>query len=49
MVTASHRTFYNNVQRRRLDVQTIAPIHGGRTFPWAEFAKFVGSGKPATN
>jgi glyoxylase-like metal-dependent hydrolase (beta-lactamase superfamily II) len=48
-VTASHRTFYNNVQRLRLDVQTIAPIHGGRTFPWGEFAKFVTSAKPATN
>ena len=48
-VTASHRSFYNNVQRLRLDVQTIAPIHGGRTIPWAEFAKFVASGKPATN
>jgi hypothetical protein len=48
-VTQSHRSFYNNVQRLRLDVQTIVPIHGGRTFPWAEFAKFVTSGKPATN
>ena len=47
--TASHRTFYNNVQRLGLDVQTIAPIHGGRTIPWAEFAKFVASAKPATN
>jgi glyoxylase-like metal-dependent hydrolase (beta-lactamase superfamily II) len=49
MVTASHRTFYNNVQRLGLDVTTIAPIHGGRTFPWAEFTKFVTSAKPATN
>jgi glyoxylase-like metal-dependent hydrolase (beta-lactamase superfamily II) len=48
-VTASHRTFYNNVQRLRLEVQTIAPIHGGRTVPWAEFATFVTSAKPATN
>ena len=47
VVTASHRTFLNNVQRLGLDVQTIVPIHGGRTFPWAEFAKFVASGKPA--
>ena len=44
-VTASHRTFYDNVQRLTLDVATIAPIHGGRTFPWAEFAKFVTSAK----
>jgi len=49
MVTASHRSFYNNVQRLRLDVQTIVPVHGGRTFPWADFAKFVTAGKPATN
>ncbi len=43
MVTPSHRSFYNNVQRLKLDVTTIAPIHGGRTFPWADFAKFAGS------
>jgi hypothetical protein len=49
MTTQSHRSFYNNVNRLRLDVQTIVPIHGGRTFPWADFVKFVGSGKPATN
>jgi len=41
------RTFYNNVQRLKLDVQTIAPIHGNRTYPWADFARFVGSA--ATN
>jgi hypothetical protein len=41
MVTASHRTFCNNVQRLN--------VHGGRTCPWAEFAKFVTNGKPATN
>ena len=45
--TASHRTFYNNVQRLGLDVQTIAPIHGGRTYPWADFAKYVSAA--ATN
>ncbi len=44
-VSASSRTFYNNVQRLKLDVATIAPIHGGRVYPWADFAKFVGSGK----
>jgi glyoxylase-like metal-dependent hydrolase (beta-lactamase superfamily II) len=42
-VTASHRSFYNNVQRLQLDVQTIVPVHGGRTFPWADFANFVAS------
>jgi glyoxylase-like metal-dependent hydrolase (beta-lactamase superfamily II) len=49
IVTASHRTFLNNVRRLGLDVQTIAPIHGGRTFPWADFVTFVTSAKPATN
>ena len=44
-VSASSRTFYNNVQRLKLDVATIAPIHGGRVYPWADFAKFVSSGK----
>jgi len=43
-VTPSHRSFYNNVQRLKLDVTTIAPIHGGRTYPWADFVKFVNSG-----
>ena len=28
----------------KLDVTTIAPIHGGRVYPWADFAKFVRSG-----
>jgi hypothetical protein len=32
------------VQRLKLDVTTIAPIHGGRVYPWADFAKFAGSG-----
>jgi glyoxylase-like metal-dependent hydrolase (beta-lactamase superfamily II) len=44
-VAASSRTFFNNVQRLKLDVSTIAPIHGGRVYPWADFAKFVSSGK----
>jgi glyoxylase-like metal-dependent hydrolase (beta-lactamase superfamily II) len=47
MVAPSARTFYNNVQRLKLDVQTIAPIHGGRTYPWADFAKYVSAA--ATN
>src|SRR6185295_12000541 len=42
-VAGSRRTFFNNVQRLKLDVSTIAPIHGGRVYPWADFAKFVGS------
>ena len=47
MVAPAARTFYNNVQRLKLDVTTIAPIHGGRTYPWADFARFVSSA--ATN
>jgi glyoxylase-like metal-dependent hydrolase (beta-lactamase superfamily II) len=47
MIAPSARTFYNNVQRLKLDVQTIAPIHGGRTYPWADFARYVSAA--ATN
>jgi glyoxylase-like metal-dependent hydrolase (beta-lactamase superfamily II) len=43
MVAPAARTFYNNVQRLKLDPQTIAPIHGGRTYPWADFARYVTS------
>jgi glyoxylase-like metal-dependent hydrolase (beta-lactamase superfamily II) len=44
-VSAASRTFFSNVQRLKLDVSTIAPIHGGRVYPWADFAKFVSTGK----
>jgi glyoxylase-like metal-dependent hydrolase (beta-lactamase superfamily II) len=33
---------YDNIQRRKLDVQTIAPFHGGRTTDMAELTKAVG-------
>lgn len=42
--TAANRTFYNNVRRLGLDVTTIAPIHGGRAYPWADFVKIVETG-----
>ena len=42
-LSAASRTFYNNVQRLKLDVSTIAPVHGGRVFPWADFLKIVSS------
>ena len=29
--------------QQELDPQTIAPIHGGRTYPWADFARYVTS------
>jgi hypothetical protein len=38
--TAANRTFYNQVQRLKLDVSTIVPIHG-KTVAWAEFLKVV--------
>ena len=44
-ITPANRTFYNNVQRLKLDVTTIAPIHGGRVYPWGDFVKIVNSGK----
>jgi glyoxylase-like metal-dependent hydrolase (beta-lactamase superfamily II) len=33
---------YNNIQRLKLDVQTIAPIHGRGAVPMAELVKFIG-------
>jgi glyoxylase-like metal-dependent hydrolase (beta-lactamase superfamily II) len=45
VVAPSARTFYNNVQRLKLDPLTIAPIHGGRTYPWADFARYVSSAR----
>jgi glyoxylase-like metal-dependent hydrolase (beta-lactamase superfamily II) len=33
---------YDNIQRLKLDVQTIAPFHGGRTTTVAELAKAAG-------
>ncbi len=42
MPTAAARTFLNNVQRLKLDVSTIAPIHGAIT-PWTDFVRIVGT------
>lgn len=36
---------YNNIQAYRLDVQTIAPLHG-RVVPFGEFLRFVGKTSP---
>ena len=44
-VAPSSRTFYNNVQRLKLGVTTIAPIPGGRVYPWADFARFATTAK----
>jgi glyoxylase-like metal-dependent hydrolase (beta-lactamase superfamily II) len=35
---------YDNIQRLKLDVQTIAPFHGGRTTDVKELAKMAGKG-----
>jgi hypothetical protein len=40
--TASAKAFLNNVQRLKLDVSMIVPIHGA-VVPWDDFVKFVGS------
>jgi len=40
--TAAAKTFLNNVQRLKLDVSTIAPIHGPVT-PWSDFVKIMGT------
>ena len=42
--SAAAVSLYNNVQRLKLQVDQIAPIHG-RLVPWTEFAKFASSGK----
>jgi glyoxylase-like metal-dependent hydrolase (beta-lactamase superfamily II) len=39
---------YENIQRLGLDVQTIAPFHGGRTTDMTELARDVGRGPAAT-
>jgi glyoxylase-like metal-dependent hydrolase (beta-lactamase superfamily II) len=42
--SAANTSLYNNVQRLKLAVAQIIPIHG-RVFPWADFVKIAGSGK----
>ncbi len=41
-LTAAAKTFLNNVRRLKLDVLTIAPIHGP-VVPWSEFLKTTGT------
>jgi len=40
-VTAAAKTFLNNIRRLKLDVTTLAPIHGP-VIPWADFTKLMG-------
>jgi glyoxylase-like metal-dependent hydrolase (beta-lactamase superfamily II) len=42
------QALYENLMRLRLDVQTIAPFHGGRTADIAELAKYGTSGAATT-
>src|SRR5205823_2603289 len=35
-------SLYENIQRLKLNVRTIAPIHGRGAVPFAEFRKFIG-------
>jgi glyoxylase-like metal-dependent hydrolase (beta-lactamase superfamily II) len=44
-------TLYENIQRLKLDVQTLVPCHGGRTSDLAELARHVGrtAAAPGTN
>jgi glyoxylase-like metal-dependent hydrolase (beta-lactamase superfamily II) len=37
---ASALNLYENIKAYKLDVQTIAPLHG-RSVPWSEFLRFV--------
>lgn len=40
---AATMSLYNNVQRLKLQVDRIAPLHG-RVIPWSEFATFISKG-----
>ena len=40
--TANAKVFLNNVQRLKLDITTIVPIHGPVT-PWGDFMKIMGT------
>jgi hypothetical protein len=38
--SAANRSFHNQVQRLKLDVSMVVPIHG-KPVPWTEFLKVV--------
>jgi glyoxylase-like metal-dependent hydrolase (beta-lactamase superfamily II) len=40
--TPAMRSFWNQVQRMKLDVETIAPVHG-KPVPWSAFLKAMGT------
>jgi len=41
--SAASMSLHNNVQRLKLQVDRIAPLHG-RVIPWSEFATFISKG-----
>jgi glyoxylase-like metal-dependent hydrolase (beta-lactamase superfamily II) len=41
MPSPAQLSLFNNVQRLKLSVDRIAPIHG-RVLPWSEFTTFIG-------
>jgi len=41
---ANSVTFYENIRRLKLDIETIAPIHG-RVVPMADFVSFIGEAR----
>ena len=42
VMVPSAQALYDNIRRRKLDVQTIAPLHGMHTMTLAELVKFMG-------
>jgi glyoxylase-like metal-dependent hydrolase (beta-lactamase superfamily II) len=40
--TAAAKTFLNNVRRLKLDISTLAPIHGP-AIPWGDFVRVMAS------
>jgi hypothetical protein len=40
--SAANRSFFNQVQALKLDVQQIVPIHG-KPVPWSDFMKLMGA------
>ncbi len=41
-LSRDQRTFYNNVQKLKLDVGQVVPIHG-KPIPWTDFSKIAGA------
>ena len=48
VLVPSAAALFDNIRRRKLDVQTIAPLHGMHTLTLAELVKFMGR-DPSSN